>query len=379
MKIVDIETFVVGNPWKNWVFLQLLTDEGVVGLGEATGGLSTLPHEAQLRELRSVIVGHDPTNVRALTSHVEKSLYFSTGPAVAAIEMACWDILGKVLNAPVWQLLGGVSSPRLRAYANGWYSGERTPESIAARALEVTAQGYSALKFDPGGTAYRTLSRSELRDALRLVEAVREAVGDDVDILIEAHDRFTVPTAIEVGRALASFNPFWLEAPVDSTDVAALVAVSQQIPVRTVAGERFSHARDFADLMHARSIDVLQPELLKCGGIQGLLSASAIASAHGGFIAPHNAQSPFTTVVNAHVGVALPNVLIQETFDEYLVPWSSDIMTGTCEVKDGFIDLPSGPGFGVTFNTDEMVKHPYSEQNFLRLFSAGWESRKGDH
>lgn len=378
MKITNLTTFVVGNPWKNWVFLELHTDEGITGLGEATGGLTTMTNEAELRELRNLLIGHDPRNPRAIWLHLQKSLYFRSSPAVAGIEMACWDILGKSLNAPVWQLLGGKTNGRLRAYANGWYSGERTPQSIADRAKEVVSLGFTALKFDPFGTAYKSLPRGDFREAMSLVEAVRGAVGDDVDILIEAHDRFTVPTAIEIGRALEPFAPFWFEAPTDSEDVAAVLAVARNVPVRVAAGERFHRTADFADLMHDRTIDIVQPELLNCGGVQGLLSAAAVADAFGGFVAPHNAQSPFTTVVNAHVGVAIPNLIFQETFDPFLVPWSRDIMTGHSEFRDGYIELPNGPGFGVTFDTEEMARHPYSERNFLRLFSSGWERREGD-
>lgn len=378
MKIRDIETYVVGNPWKNWVFLVVQTDEGISGLGEATGGLATMPHAAEVAELTNLVVGHDPLRPRAVWEHLSKSTYFHSSPAMAGIEMACWDILGKSLNTPVWQLLGGLTAPNIRAYANGWYTGDRTPESVAEQAGQVVAAGFTALKFDPFGTAYRTLTRDELRSAIRLVEAVREVVGDDIEILIEAHDRFTVPTAIDVARALAPFQPFWFEAPTESEDVAAVLAVTDQSPIRVVAGERFHRTSDFADLMHPRTIDIVQPEILKCGGIQGLLDASAIARAHNGFVAPHNAQSPFTTVVNAHAGFAVPNLLIQETFDQYLVSWSRDIMTGHVEVVDGYLQPPAGPGFGVDFNIEEMKKHPYSERNFLRLFSSGWEKRRGD-
>ena len=173
---------------------------------------------AQIEEIGSLVVGHDPMNVRALWEHLQKSLYFRYGPAVSGIEMACWDIIGQKLSAPVWQLLGGTLAPRLRAYANGWYSGPRDPKGFAESARDVVEKGYTALKFDPFGHAYKTISPSELRESLNLVEAVREAVGDNVDIMIEAHDRFTVPMAVHIGRELARFSPFWLEAPVMSTD-----------------------------------------------------------------------------------------------------------------------------------------------------------------
>lgn len=377
MHITDLRTVVVGNPWKNWVFVVVETDEGINGLGEATGGLSSKPHEAQVHELKPVVVGRDPRDVRKLWQEMLKAVYLKSYPAMAGIEMACWDILGKVLEVPVWRLLGGKTRPRVRAYANGWYTGPHDPRGFAEAAKAVVGQGYTALKFDPFGSAYGHLTRSELRDAIDLVGAVRSEVGEAVDVIIEAHDRFTVQAAIDVGTALAGYEPLWLEAPVMSTDIQALIHVARAIPVRMAAGERFSEGREFAELLHARATDVVQPELLGCGGVQGLLGVASIASAYGGWVAPHNAQSPFTTVVNTHVATAVENHLIQETFDDFLVPWSRDIMEGAVTMKDGYIEIPEGAGFGVRFDEGEMARHPYSERNFMRLFSPGWERRTG--
>jgi galactonate dehydratase len=376
--ITDLNVLVVGNPWKNWIFLELLTDEGITGHGEATGGLATSSIAAQLGEIRDLVVGQDPMNPRALWEHLRKSLYFESGPAVSGIEIACWDVIGRKLGAPVWQLLGGAVQPRLRAYANGWYSGPRDPKGFAEAAQAVVARGYNALKFDPFGDAYKSIDPADLREALALVEAVRGAVGDDVDIMIEAHDRFTVGTAIHIGKELQAFSPYWYEAPVQSTDVAGLVEVARSQPVRVAAGERFTEAFSFCELLHTRAIDIAQPEILNCGGVQGLVNVASVAAAYGAWIAPHNAQSPFTTVINAHVGAAMPSMLIQETFDDFAQPWAREIMAGGCTVRDGYIELPDGPGFGVEFDTGAMAKYPYSPQNFLRLFRPGWEQRRGD-
>ena len=376
MKIVDAQTIVVGNPWKNWVFVRLVTDEGIVGLGEATGGLSTKPVEAAVHELRPLFLGQDPRDVGALWDRMHKGLFLGQNPAMSGIEMACWDILGQTLQAPVWRLLGGKVRPRIRAYANGWYQGPRDPVFFAERAAEVVAMGYTALKFDPFGDAYRFIDRAELRRSLAIVGAVRDAVGDGVDVLIEAHDRFSVSTAIEVGRALADFCPFWFETPVMSTEVEATAEVARAVPVRVVAGERFARKTDFARLLETRVVDVVQPEILNCGGVSGLTKVAALAEGYEAFVAPHNAQSPFTTVVNTHVGATLPNLLIQECFDDFLVPWSREIMTGTVRIVDGYLEIPDGPGFGVTLDEAEMAKYPYADRNFLRLFEAGWERRQ---
>jgi galactonate dehydratase len=377
MKIVDVRTTVVGNPWKNWIFVQLITDEEITGIGEATGGLSTKPNEAAVHELRPLFIGQDPRNVVALWERLYKGLFLDQNAAMAGIEMACWDILGKTLQVPVWCLLGGQTRPRIRAYANGWYQGPRDPQFFAERAREVVAMGYTALKFDPFGDAYRFIDSEELGRSLAIVGAVRMAVGESVDLLIEAHDRFSVSTAIEIGHALAQFKPFWFETPVMSSEIEALAEVARAIPVRVVAGERSASKGDFARLLNTRVIDVVQPEILQCGGVMGLTKIAALAEAYEAFVAPHNAQSPFTTVVNSHIGVVLPNLLIQECFDDFLVPWSRDIMSGTVRIVEGYIEAPDGPGFGVTLNEAEMAKYPYAEHNFLRLFQPGWERRTG--
>lgn len=375
MKIVDVKTTVVGNPWKNWIFVQLVTDEGIIGVGEATGGLQTRPNEAAVHELKPLYLGQDPRDVHALWDRMHKGLFLGQNAAMAGIEMACWDILGKALNVPVWRLLGGKVRSRIRAYANGWYQGPRDPAFIAERAAAVVAQGYTALKIDPFGQAYRFLDRQELRRSLQIIAAIRATVGDAVDILIEGHDRFSVATAIEVGQALAEFQPFWFETPVTSTDIEAMAAVARAIPVRVVGGERFERLGDFARLLATGVIDVIQPEILRCGGVSGLVKVAALAEAKEAFVAPHNAQSPLTTVVNCHVGATLPNLLIQECFDDFLVPWSREIMTGPVRIVDGYLEVPDGPGFGVSLNEAELAKYPYADRNFLRLFEAGWEWR----
>ncbi|TVY07508.1 mandelate racemase/muconate lactonizing enzyme family protein [Paenibacillus cremeus] len=376
MKIIDAKTFVVGNPWKNWVFVKLYTDEGITGVGEATGGLQTKPNEASVHELKPLYIGKDPRNVHEIMDSMRKGLFLGYSTAMSGIEQACWDILGKSLGVPVWRLLGGKMRPRIRAYANGWYRGPRDPAFFAEAALRTVEMGYTALKFDPFGNAYRFMERDEERLSLNIVRAVREAVGESVDLLIEAHDRFSVSTAVKLGHALAEFNPMWFETPVMSTDVEATIAVASQVPIPVASGERFDSLAQFSRLLGSKVVSIAQPEVLKIGGISGMVKAAAIAESHESFIAPHNAQSPLCTVINTHVGAAVPNLLIQECFDDTNAEWSRRIMTGTVQVKDGYIEIPDDPGLGVDLNEEEMSKYPYGDQNFLRLFEAGWEKRR---
>jgi len=376
VKIVDCRTFVVGNPWKNWIFVKLYTDEGVVGLGEATGGLATKPNEAQVEELRPLFIGADPRDVGLLWDRMYKALFLNANAAMAAIEMACWDILGRWLGQPVWRLVGGRQRTRVRAYANGWYMGPRDPSFFAERAHAVVELGYTALKFDPFGSAYRFLDRADERLSLAIVAAVRDAVGPEVDLCIEGHDRFAVATAIRLGHALVDYSPMWFETPVMSTDIAATAAVARAIAIPVASGERFHRLGDFAALLATGVVSILQPETLACGGLLGLLKVAALAEAAEAFVAPHNAQSPFTTVVNVHAGAVVPNLLIQECFDDFLVPWSREVLRGWCRIEEGYLVVPDAPGWGVELDEEQAARYPYSERNFLRLFEGGWETRR---
>ena len=375
MKIADVRTVVVGNPWKNWIFIVIETDEGLIGVGEATGGSETQPRVAAIEEIRHLVIGMDPRNVHEIFHKLYLTAFIRVTPAIAGIEMACWDILGKSLGVPVHRLLGGKVRDNVRAYANGWYSGDRTPEGFAEKASEVVAKGYTALKFDPFGDAHMQLSRRDTREAKALVGAVRDAVGEDVDILIEAHDRFSTYAAIEIGNWLKDYEVTWFETPVLSTDVSALVEVARRVPVRVIAGERMHALHEFGEFLSHNVTDVINPEPLGVGGIWRSLQIAGIAEAHHAEIALHNAESPFKTMVALHIDAVTPNVFIQECFDDFLEPWVSDVLTGFVRVKDGHLEMPDAPGIGVELNEKEAKKHPYGKSNFLRMFTPGWEKR----
>ena len=279
MKIVEMKTFMVGNPWKNWLFVKLYTDDGLTGLGEATGGLATKPSLGDVEELHRHVIGEDPRHPERVWHKLHKARFLGTSKGMSAIEQACWDILGKSLGVPCWQLFGGKFHEKLRVYANGWYRGERTPESFAERAAQMAAKGYTAMKFDPFGGAYQQISKESEDLSIAIVGAVRAAIGPSVDILVEAHDRFTVGTAIRVGRRLEEFDPFWLETPVRTYDLAGHVEVAKSIRVPVVLGEAFHELRQFADLLAYRVIDIVQPEPQTLGPSRAR-KAFAIAQAY---------------------------------------------------------------------------------------------------
>ena len=380
MKITAIDTYIAGNPWKNWLFAKVSTDEGIYGIGEGTLNGFGRTVETAIHELKPVVLGMDPFQVEVMSQRLIRDVYSDGGQihmcAAAAIEIACWDIIGKACNQPIYNLWGGRCHEKLRAYANGWYRGPRTPESFAAKAKLVAARGYTALKFDPFGAAWRTLPRAEFDLSLDIITAVREAVGPSVDLLIEGHCRFNVATAVEFASAMASLRPMWFEEPVPHTNIPAMIEVARRSPVPIATGESLSTKQQFAELLQHNVVSIVQPEPLNLGGIFAARMIGGMADAHFGMIAPHSAQGPVCSAACVQLNASLPNFLIHELFDEFNAPWERDIVINPVEIKDGYIDVSTRPGLGIDLNIEEILKHPYQPENQLPLFKRGWEKRE---
>lgn len=380
MKITSIETFIAGNPWKNWLFAKVTTDEGIHGIGEGTLNYFAKTVETAIHELKPLILGMDPFQVETITQRMVRDVYSEGAQihmcAVAAIEIALWDIIGKACNQPVYNLWGGRCHEKLRAYANGWYRGPRTPESFAEKAKLVAARGYTALKFDPFGSTWRFLSRYDFDLSLDIIRAVRSAVGPSVDLLIEGHCRFNAPAAIEFAEAMHDQRPTWFEEPVAHTSIPAMIEVARRSPVPIATGESLSTKQQFAELLQHNVIHILQPEPLNVGGIFAARKIADMADAHFAMIAPHSAQGPVCSAACVQLNASIPNFFIHEIFDEFNEPWEKQIVVNHVEVKDGYIEIPERPGLGIDLNIEEVTKHPYQQENYLPLFKSGWERRQ---
>jgi galactonate dehydratase len=380
MKITAIDTYIAGNPWKNWLFAKVSTDEGLYGIGEGTLNYFGKTVEAAIHELKPLVMGMDPFQVEIISQRLIRDVYSEGAQihmcAVSAIEIALWDIIGKACNQPVYNLWGGRCHQKLRAYANGWYRGPRTPESFAEKAKAVAARGYTALKFDPFGNNWRVLPRNEFDLSLDIIRAVRSAVGDRVDLLIEGHCRFNAATAIEFAERMADQRPFWFEEPVAHTNIPAMIEVARRSPVPIATGESLSSKQQFAELLKSESVNILQPEPLNLGGLFATRKIADMVDAHFGMIAPHSAQGPVCSAACVHLNASLPNFLIHEIFDEFNEPWEREIVTHPVHVVDGYIDIPDRPGLGIDLNIEEILKHPYQQENYLPLFKPGWERRQ---
>jgi galactonate dehydratase len=380
MKIVDVKTHVVSTAWRNLTFVRVITDEGLEGVGEVRMINHTDALLGYLAEAApNHVLGHDPAAVEDLVHRMYRDDYARPGEvamsAIATLEIACWDIVGQALGRPVYQLLGGAVRDRIKAYANGWYTVERTPEEFHAAARRVVEKGYRALKFDPFGAGYYELERDERRQVIALVEAVRDAVGPDAEILIEMHGRFNPATAVELSRELERFNPSWVEEPVPPENLAALKKAAGKITIPIATGERIHTRYDYRELLELQAADIIQPDITHFGGLLETKKLAAWAEAYYVLVAPHNVGGPVSTAAALHFAASTPNFKIQEHFNDFAEDWVKALAPGNPEVVDGYFALPQGPGLGVKLDLDAIERHP-RQHVFFNLYAEDWHRRQ---
>lgn len=372
MKITDVKTFVVDCFRTNWVFVKIFTDEGITGVGEGTLEYKEKALVGAIEHLKDYLVGQNPLDIERHYHDMTRDAYWRGGAvlmsAVSSVEIALWDILGKKLNVPVYQLLGGKVRDKCRIYINGWFSGAKTPEEFGEKAKIAKERGVTALKWDPFGKNYLSISREDLNKALKCIEKVRESVGDDVDLLIEAHGRFDVPTAIRIANEIAPYKPMLLEEPVPPNNLEALQAVRDKSPVAISAGERLYTRFDYNELFRRRCTDYIQPDVSHAGGIMELKKIAAIAEASYIPFAPHNPSGPVANAATLQLAACCPNFCILEIMEND-VPWRKDITNEELEYKDGYMSIPSKPGLGIEINEEECLKHPYFP-HYLRHYKG---------
>ena len=373
MKVTDIKTFVVDCFRTNWVFVKVYTDEGISGVGEGTLEYKEKALLGAVAHIKSYLLGKDPRQIEKHFHDIYRDAYWRGGAvlmsALSAVETALWDILGKSLNVPVWQLLGGKVNDDCRIYVNGWFAGAKEPEEFAGKAAEVVKRGITALKWDPFGKSYRQIASAELDKALRCIAAVRAAVGDGVDLLIEAHGRFDVPTAVGIAREIAPFKPLFLEEPVPPDNLRALAAVREKSPVAIAAGERLYTRYGYNELFALRAADYIQPDVSHAGGIMELKKIAAAAEALYIPFAPHNPSGPVANASTLQLAACCPNFCLLEIMYSD-VAYRSEITDEQLHCENGRMRIGDGPGLGIELNEDACLKYPYAEHR-LRHYTGG--------
>lgn len=382
MRIAEVRTTVVGAPWRELTFVELVADDGRIGVGEVrmvnkTGTLVACVEELAPR----YVVGADPFDVELLSWQFQRAEYGRVGEvaqsALAAFDVACWDLMGQSLGVPVWKLLGGRFRERVPAYANGWYQAERDPDAIAERAEQVVARGYRGMKLDPFGAASATLSAAERRRSVAIVAAVRDRVGPDVQLMIEMHGRFTPATAAALAADLEPLDPAWIEEPIPPENLRALAQVRTATRSPIATGERLHSLYDCREAIEGGDVDVLQCDLTHFGGLTPMRQLAGWAEAHYLQLAPHNVCGPVGTAANVHLAVATRNHLVLEHFNDFADPWVANLVdeAPTVDADDGCFPLPERPGLGLALDHDVCAEHPPTGGR-LELFSAGWERRQ---
>lgn len=362
MKITQIQTYVVQEGWRNLVLIKVLTDEGIHGIGEAYSVGPELATVEVIKDFGSWLVGEDPRNIE----HLWQKLYiYSRFPggsvtmaAISGIEHCLWDITGKALGAPVWQLLGGKCRDRIRVYQG---IGGRTPSECAEQALQlIERHGYTALKMSPyGPKGFEQDENANLNEAAQRIEAVRRAVGENVDIGVDPHARIIEPVrAVQLAEALKPYRPMFMEEPLRPENIPALAEAKRQMQIPLATGEMLYTKYQFHELLRCRAADIIQPDICIAGGILECRKIAALAEANYVTVAPHNPMGPLATVVNVHFAASIPNFFILEYIPDDAGP-RSEFLKEPLKVSKGYLPLPTRPGLGVELNEEVFHKYPY--------------------
>ena len=362
MKITAVKTFVCNAFRTNFVFVKVETDAGIHGWGEATLEYKESTVISAIHDLEYYLIGKDPHNIEAFRHDCYRDAYWRGGPvlmsALAGVEMALWDIKGKDLGVPVYQLLGGKVRDAVPVYVNGWFAPAKTPDEFAEKALFLRDKRYPGCKWDPFGKAWQQIGKKEFKQAIECVEKVAAAVGDDMHLLIEGHGRFDIPTAVKIGRALEDFDIFWFEEPIPPDDKEGMREVKERVRVSIAAGERLYNRYEYRQFFELNCSDYIQPDISHAGGIMEMRLLGGEAEArHIGFC-PHNPSGPVANAATLQLAACIPNFVMLEMMMSD-VPWRKEICDESLKLVNGKMTIPERPGLGIELNEKEMLKHPY--------------------
>jgi len=377
MRVVEAKIYLVEIGGRRPVLVQVFTDEGISGVGDAAiaYGAGATAAAGMIKDLvEGLLLGKDPFRIEALWSEMYDHSFWAKGggpivfAGISAIEQALWDIKGKALGVPVYEMLGGKFRDKARVYANGWSFRCVTPDDFAREAVRVVKDGYAAIKFyplaspetSPHGLLRHVSLRAIDRDTENLtvarVKAVRDAVGPDIDVLLDMSAELTTDAIIRIGRRVEEFDIFFFEEPVDPFDVEALKKVSEHVDLPIAVGERLYTRYGFRPIMERHAADILQPDIGNTGGIMETKKIAAMAEVYNMRIQPHTCASPVATAAALQLDACIPNFIIQELYP-YRIPEHFEIVDHApeWEVQNGYLPIPDRPGLGVEL-VDERVR-----------------------
>ncbi len=385
MKITGVKPILCNGGIRNWVFVKVATDEGITGVGDASGCWPGEPGVVSTIEyLASYVVGEDPFNIEKLWQKMYFGSYFVglggiVNSAITGIETALWDIVGKALQTPVYNLLGGRCRDKVKLYTHcdAWGGGEfeqkDTREALKKQVRIILDQGFTAFKTHLSNigrwrrdveSLNRQLDRETIRNTVTKLEILRGAAGEDIEICIDVNGLLNAMSAIRLGKALEKFDLVFYEEPVPPENIAAMKEVKDAIRVPICTGERLYTTYGFREILEMNAVDIIMPDITKCGGLSQAKKIAAMAENHYVTVAPHNYNSRLCAIISAHLCASIPNFLMLE-FPWPDVPWADKVISPPPKVENGYLELPTGPGFGVDLVDEEIAKHPYKKTGRL--------------
>ena len=372
MKVTDIKTLVVNAEMRNWVFCKVETDQaGLFGWGEGSLEWKTRAVVGAIEDIAPMVIGEDPSRIEHIYQKVYRQSFWRLGvigmSAISAIEQALWDIRGKLLGVPVFELLGGQVRDRVRMYTHLGGGDMRAVyetfdvEPLIDLARRVVAKGYTAIKvvFVPYSEPLEGIPKIK-RFAL-LMDKLRTAIGESVDIMIDFHGRTYPGMAIQYINAVEEFRPYFCEEPVPPENVEALVEVTRAVRVPIATGERLVGRGQFRPILEQRACHVIQPDLCHCGGLWEAKKIAATAETYQIGVAPHNPLGPVANAVALHFALSTPNFLIQEDMLTD-VPWRWEVVNSSLQTKEGYWLPTTQPGLGIEVNEENAKKHPFQQE-----------------
>ena len=374
MKIKDIQTLVVNAEMRNWVFVKIITDQDIYGWGEATVEWKTRAVVGAIEDLKPLIVGKDPRQIKQNYQIMTKHGFWKLGvigmSAISGIEHAMWDILGKSLDTPVWQLLGGKVRDKVKIYTHlgmgdmkAVYRDTMNVAGLTDHAQKLVDLGYTAFKVVFIPFTHFTVTNQELKNVNLLMSSLRDKVGDDIEIMVDFHGRCgSGRSAIQYAKELEPYKPMFIEEPIQPGDTSTLLQIKESINCPLATGERLIGLQEFEPIFHLRAVDIAQPDLNHCGGLLEAKGIAAAASVANIAIAPHNPNGPIAGAAALHFASSTSNHIIQEVMDQS-VPWYNDVIsTSPIERKGNSWEVPSTAGLGIEVNEKEASKYPFKQE-----------------
>jgi len=367
VKITNIKTFIHSPHW-NLILVKIETDEGIVGWGEATTQGQERNVEASIQNLAHYLMGKDPRHIERHWSTMFRDSFWRPSLivtcAMSGLEIAMWDIFGKSLGVPIHALLGGPCHDRIKIYHNGWwFEATSIDDYVGLAEREVKERGAKALKWDPfWGCDVFTTERADFDRIVENVGRVREVVGNDVELMLDGHGRFSPNTAIQFAHAVEKYRPSWYEEPIPidaSPEDLARVAASTEIPI--VTGERIPTRWCFRDLFEKRAVTFINPDIAHAGGILETKKIADMAHAYYVGVTPHNSAGPILNAASLHLDACMPNFVTNEFFPFDLPHWNEILVEPFPPPRDGFLDIPTKPGLGIEIDEEKLqaTNRPY--------------------